>query len=67
MTGLGLCSYCKMLGVVMTVKVSASGFEVSSHCTVCGYECNSDFANVEDSPTDLECEYSQVEEPSMAD
>ncbi len=53
---LGICPYCELQGLVLTVKPAPGGIEVSGHCVTCGYTCDSDYASAEVA-NDLRCEF----------
>jgi transposase-like protein len=63
---LGICPYCELDGLVVTVKVTPRGFEVSGKCATCGYTCDSEYASGEMS-SDLLCEVSLPVEASTRD
>lgn len=53
---LGICPYCELPGLLLSVKSVSGGLEVSGRCLTCGYTCDSDYASA-DVADDLSCEY----------
>ncbi len=53
---LQFCPYCEVKGLVLIARQLPGGLEVSGHCTICGYTCDSDFASA-DQADDLRAEY----------
>jgi hypothetical protein len=60
------CPYCNLPGLVTTMKVSASGFEVTGKCVTCGYSYDSEY-DPTDVADDLQGEYSRQLEAAAAD
>jgi hypothetical protein len=52
------CNYCGWPGLVMSVRLSTSGFEVTGKCQVCGYTYDS-LSLASEVPADLPSEVPQ--------
>ena len=61
------CPYCNLPGLVTTVKVSNSGFEMTGKCLTCGYSYDSEYTPSEVADDDLPGEYSRQLEAAAAD
>ena len=64
--GLQECPYCNLPGMVTTMKVSPSGFEVTGKCVTCGYSYDSEY-DPSEVTDDLLGEYSRQIEAAAAD
>ncbi len=60
------CPYCKMLGLITTIRVTPGGFEVTGECRVCGYGYDSQH-EPEEEGEDLPWEFEVVEEAEVRD
>lgn len=63
---LEMCPYCKSQGLLLTVKSIPGGLEISGRCRVCGYACDSDYAQQE-MADDLMADFSIADETSASD